>query len=233
MTWFDVIFWEHLSTQWHTWHKSDMKDLVGTWGHDALHCSYFWLVNLNLYYDLEVFHMFNCCIGDPGDHDVSQTHCDTFTKSVSISRNNPFRPQCCVHIACARLPRECQRSMATLAASEPSENTVTIGSKLRLNPAKQYDKNASLADIFGPSVSAGRELLEQITRCYKVSWNNWCLTVLLFVDGLMMFDQIPCQQSAIRFYVAQWLKTKYMVTWSHGWMVSSSPMADPRQYTYT
>lgn len=39
---------------------------------------------------------------------------------------------------------------------------------LTLNPAMQYNKSATLSDIFGPSVQPGRELVDIITRTYQV-----------------------------------------------------------------
>ena len=40
--------------------------------------------------------------------------------------------------------------------------------ELKLNPALQYSKDASLADIFGPNVTPGRVLLDEIIKTYKV-----------------------------------------------------------------
>lgn len=39
--------------------------------------------------------------------------------------------------------------------------------KLEANPAKTYAPDASLTEIFGPEVTAGRELVDEIIRVYK------------------------------------------------------------------
>ena len=38
---------------------------------------------------------------------------------------------------------------------------------IRLDPAKQYKKDATLSEIFGADVQEGRVLLDEITKAYR------------------------------------------------------------------
>lgn len=49
----------------------------------------------------------------------------------------------------------------------PASAAAAATTCMKLNPAKQYVKGATLSDIFGASVTPGRELLDIITKTYK------------------------------------------------------------------
>jgi len=51
--------------------------------------------------------------------------------------------------------------------SSSDTNAAHIGT-IVVNHSKLYSKNATLVEIFGPQVQPGRELLDEITRIYKV-----------------------------------------------------------------
>ncbi|CAE7774368.1 unnamed protein product [Symbiodinium microadriaticum] len=74
-----------------------------------------------------------------------------------------------------RLPIKSVMSLskpARAGASAPSNGPVSFEphnrKKLEANPAKTYVPDASLTEIFGTEVQAGRELVDEIIRVYKV-----------------------------------------------------------------
>lgn len=71
-------------------------------------------------------------------------------------------------------------SAGTVGTNDPSEQNSSShgGDELKVNPAMQYKKDATLIDIFGPAVQPGRALLDEITRCYRVR-NAQTLNVIM------------------------------------------------------
>lgn len=56
---------------------------------------------------------------------------------------------------------------ATAAEQTAPSGAGNAPAVLKVDPASQYRKNATLSEIFGPHVQPGRELLDVITKTYK------------------------------------------------------------------